>query len=68
MNTGITTEERKEAISIAMNILKNMVIDTKTSIALKDNNIIFFGTEDYLRNGSVKGIDAFRYDINELVK
>jgi len=37
--------ERQQTIEVALLILRNALVETKTSIALYDNRIYFFGTE-----------------------
>jgi hypothetical protein len=60
--------ERKEAIELALSVLKMSLIDTKTSMAIYDNKLIFFGTQDYIETGSVNKVPRFSVSIEDLVR
>ena len=59
--------ERKETIEVALSILRNALVETKTSIALYDDKIIFFGTDDYLAIGDINKCPRFSVSIDKLV-
>lgn len=59
------TEETKEEITVLLDLLKNSLINNGVSIALQENNIMFFDTDEYFRNHSFKGM---KVNINDLVK
>lgn len=66
----ITSEERKQSVEFALEMLKKTLVETKTSLAFtRKGNLIFFGTEDYVNNGNeINGIQQFRVNVNDLVK
>lgn len=64
----MTHEERKEALCAALAVLKTTLVETETSMAVSGNRLIFFGTEDYMRQGSIKQIPKFAVSIEQLVK
>ena len=59
--------ERQETIEVALSILRNALVETKTSIALYDNRIYFFGTDDYLATGDIDKCPRFSVSIDKLV-
>lgn len=59
------TEETKEEITIVLEILKKALIKNGVSIALKDNNICFFDTNEFIRTSM---FDGFKVSIDDLVK
>jgi hypothetical protein len=60
--------DRKQAIELALSMLKQTLIDTGSSMAIYDNHLIFFGTQDYIDVGSVSKIPRFSIKIKDLVK
>lgn len=59
--------ERQQTIEVALLILRNALVETKTSIALYDNRIYFFGTDDYLTTGDISKCPRFSVSIDKLV-
>ena len=62
------TKERKEIIEYALSILKNALIETESSMAIYENKLIFFGTQDYLETGSINKCTRLSIEIDKLVK
>lgn len=62
------SEERREAVTLALEILKKTLVETETSMAIYGENLVFFGTEEYLEKQDVKQCDAFAVSIRDLVK
>lgn len=60
--------ERKQVIELALSMLRLSLIDTETSMAIYDNKLIFFGTQDYIEAGSVNKIPKFSVSIEDLVR
>ena len=60
--------ERKQTIEVALSILKNALIETGTSMALYENKIIFFGTDDYIQIGDINKCPRFSVNIIDLVQ
>lgn len=61
-------EERKQQIQAILLLLKSALIETHTSMAISSSKLVFFSTDDYLRNENIKDCDGFTVDINDLVK
>lgn len=59
--------ERQQTIEVALSILRNAIVETKTSVALYDDKIIFFGTDDYLATGDINKCPRFSVSIDKLV-
>lgn len=59
--------ERKQSIELALKILRQTLIDTESSMAIYDNKLIFFGTQDYLVTGDINKIPRFGVKIENLV-
>lgn len=62
------TQERKETIEAALSLLKRVLVETRTSIALSKDKIIFFGTDEYLQTGDINKCPRFSVDIKDLVR
>lgn len=61
-------EERKESIEIALSILREALVSTESSMAICDNRLIFFETQDYLETGDINKCPRFSVEIEKLVK
>ena len=59
------TEETKQSLQLAFEILRRTLIDNNCSVALSKSDISIFDTAIYMQTGKFDGITV---DINSLVK
>lgn len=59
------TEETKQSLQLAFEILRRTLIDNNCSVALSKSGISVFDTAAYMRTGKFDGITV---DINSLVR
>lgn len=63
----MTAEERKAGIQVALAMLRTALTETYSSMAIYEDNLVFFGTDDYLEVGDINKIPHFSIKINDLV-
>ena len=61
-------KERQNTIEAALTILRVALVTTESSMAVYENKLIFFGTQDYIETGSINKCPRFSIDIEKLVK
>lgn len=59
------TEETKQSLQLAFEVLRRALIDNNCSVALSKSGISIFDTATYMQTGKFDGITV---DINSLVK
>lgn len=64
----MTGEERKTAIAIALEMLRAVLIDTYSSVAIYEEKLIFFSTDEYMEKGNLDDTEKFAVSIHDLVK
>lgn len=64
----MTGEERREAVMLALEVLRKTLIESETSMAIYGEKLVFFGTEEYLEKQDVKQCEVFAVSIQDLVK
>lgn len=64
----MNAQDRKDTIEAALMFLKAALIETETSMAIYEDNLVFFGTRDYVETGDINKIPRFSVRIQNLVR